>query len=288
MSYSVTVIKDPYDMQHTANGLLQNGKKVAFVPTMGYLHDGHLALMREGRKRGDVLVASIFINPTQFGPNEDLTQYPRDLNRDIQLAGSVGVDLVFAPEANQMYEKHHQTVVELTALPKNLCGLSRPGHFTGVTTIVAKLFNIIKPRIAVFGEKDYQQLIIVKQMVQDLNMDINIVSVPTVREPDGLAMSSRNVYLSDEERLSALSLYASLGQAQAMVDKGVRNAPEIIAKTSAFIQSHPHTKKDYVVLCDPASLEDVDTVDNPTLMALAIRVGKTRLIDNIVLKPPIS
>jgi pantoate--beta-alanine ligase len=272
-------------MQQEANMLLRNGKRIAFVPTMGCLHEGHLALMREGRKRGDVLVVSIFVNPTQFGPHEDLQAYPRDMDRDVRLCESVGVDIVFTPESDDMYDQRNETYVNLGELPRYLCGPSRPGHFRGVATVVAKLFNMVKPQVALLGEKDYQQLLIIRRMVQDLNMDVQIVAVPTVRESDGLAMSSRNSYLSEEERHSALALYKSLQLARQRVSDGIRNSKEIVEEISELISSHPHTKKDYVALCDPETLRNVKRVDKPSLLALAVWVGKTRLIDNTVLTP---
>ncbi|MBW1675966.1 MAG: pantoate--beta-alanine ligase, partial [Deltaproteobacteria bacterium] len=268
------------DMQQEAKRLLQTGKTIAFVPTMGYFHEGHLALMREGRKHGDALIISIFVNPTQFGPGEDFQGYPRDVNRDMSLAESVGVDVIFAPEAKAMYDKAYQTHIDLEMLPRYLCGPSRPGHFRGVATVVTKLFNIVKPHVAIFGKKDYQQLLIIQRMVRDLRLDIKIVGVPIVREADGLAMSSRNNYLSENERRSALSLFQSLQQAQETVAQGIRNARELIRGASELIRSYPYTKIDYVTVCDPETLEDVDRVDGPTLMALAVWVGKTRLIDN--------
>lgn len=272
-------------MQQESTRLLQAGKTIAFVPTMGYFHEGHLALMREGRKHGDVLVISIFVNPTQFGPAEDLQAYPRDLDRDVILAESAGVDVVFAPEPKAMYEQAYQTYVDLEVLSQYLCGPSRPSHFRGVASVVTKLFNIVKPHVAIFGEKDYQQLTIIRRMVQDLNFDIRIIGVPIVREPDGLAMSSRNTYLSEDERRSALSLFQSLKQAEESVAKDTRDAGELIRAASGLILSYPHTKIDYVSVCDPETLEDVDRVEGPTLMALAVWVGKTRLIDNVILKP---
>ena len=272
-------------MQQEAIHLLQSGKTVVLVPTMGYFHEGHLTLMREGRKHGDALIVSIFVNPKQFGPAEDLQRYPRDLERDVTLAESVGVDVVFAPEAGAMYEEGFQTHVDLELLPGHLCGPSRPGHFRGVATVVAKLFNIIRPHVAIFGEKDYQQLAVIRRMVRDLNFGIRIVGVPTVREPDGLAMSSRNTYLSEEERHAALSLFASLQRAQQAVTAGEREAGTLIRLTSEFITSHPYTKIDYVAVCDPDTLEDVNRIDKPALMALAVWAGGTRLIDNAILKP---
>ncbi|MCK4727940.1 MAG: pantoate--beta-alanine ligase [Desulfobacterales bacterium] len=273
------------DMQQEATRLLQTGKTIALVPTMGYLHEGHLALMREGRKHGDVLIISIFVNPTQFGPSEDFQTYPRDPDRDASLAESVGVDVVFTPEADAMYDKAYQTYVDLEMLPRYLCGLSRPGHFRGVGTVVTKLFNIVRPHVAIFGEKDYQQLVIIQRMVRDLNFDIRIIGVPIVREPDGLAMSSRNTYLSEDERRSALSLLQSLQQAQRSVAQGTRDAGQLAVAASELIRSYPYTKIDYVAVCDPETLENVSQVEGPTLMALAVWIGKTRLIDNMILKP---
>lgn len=272
-------------MQQEANRLLQEGKIIAFVPTMGYFHEGHLALMREGRKHGDALIVSIFVNPTQFAPTEDFQAYPGDLNRDARMAKSVGIDVIFAPEPDVMYDKGHETYVRLEGLPLHLCGLSRPGHFRGVATVVAKLFNIVKPHVALFGEKDYQQLLVVRRLVRDLNFDIRIIGVPIVREADGLAMSSRNSYLSRDERRSALSLYKSIQLAQERLAQGIRDASQLIAEASGLIRSHPHTRIDYVTLCDPETLEDVPVVQGPSLMALAVHVGKTRLVDNTILTP---
>ena len=272
-------------MRQESTRLLQTGKTIVFVPTMGWLHEGHLALMREGKKHGDTLVASIFVNPSQFGPSEDFQSYPRDMDRDARLADSVGVDIIFSPEAEAMYDEAYQTYVDLEMLPRHLCGPLRPGHFRGVATIVAKLFNIVRPQVAVFGEKDFQQLVIIRRMVDDLNFDIKVIGVPTVRESDGLAMSSRNTYLSEDERLSALSLFQCLKGAQETVSEGNKDARELIEQALKFISSHPHTQTDYVALCDPETLEHVDRVERPTLMALAVRVGKTRLIDNAILEP---
>ena len=272
-------------MQREAIHLLQSGKTVVLVPTMGYFHEGHLALMREGRKHGDALIVSIFVNPKQFGPAEDLQRYPRDLERDVTLAESVGVDAVFAPEAGAMYEEGFQTYVDLGLLPRYLCGPSRPNHFRGVATVVAKLFNVVRPQIAMFGEKDYQQLAVIRRMVRDLNFGIRIIGVPTVREPDGLAMSSRNTYLSEDERHSSLSLFASLQRAQQAVREGERDPQTLIRSTSEFISSHRFTNIDYVAVCDPDTLESVNRIDKPALMALAVWVGDTRLIDNIILRP---
>ena len=272
-------------MQQKAGHLLQTGNTIALVPTMGYLHEGHLALMREGRKHGDALVVSIFVNPTQFDPGEDLESYPRDMDRDAHLAESVGVDIIFAPEAEAMYGQTYQTHVDLEMLPRFLCGLSRPGHFRGVATVVTMLFNIVKPHVAVFGEKDCQQLVIIRRMVDDLNFEIRIIGVPIVREADGLALSSRNTYLSKDERRSALSLSHSLQQAQKSVAHGMKDARQVIKGALEHIRSYPYTKIDYVAVCDTKTLQDVDRIDGPSLMAMAVWVGKTRLIDNAILKP---
>lgn len=278
------VIRKIKDMAALADKWRQAGKVIAFVPTMGYFHEGHLSLMREGRKRGDILVVSLFVNPVQFGPKEDFSNYPRDFDRDRALAEKEGVDVLFVPEVAEMYTENHQTYVEVTQLTKHLCGLSRPGHFKGVTTVVTKLFNIVKPHIALFGLKDYQQYLVIKRMVKDLNYDIEIVGCPIVREPDGLAMSSRNVYLTPEQRASALSLFQSLKLAQEMVDKGERDAQRIIDKVRTFISRHPDTQIDYVKICDPETLEDLDEIKQRALMALAVKVGKARLIDNTLLE----
>jgi pantoate--beta-alanine ligase len=281
----IKLIKETQPMQQEANRLLQAGRIIAFVPTMGYFHEGHLALMREGRKHADALIVSIFVNPTQFAPTEDFQAYPRDLNRDARMAKSVGVDVIFAPEPEVMYDKDHETYVNLDGLPEHLCGPSRPGHFRGVATVVAKLFNIVKPHVALFGEKDYQQLLVIRRLVRDLNFDIRIIGVPIVREADGLAMSSRNSYLSPDERRSALSLHKSIQLVQDRVAQGIGDASQLIAEASGLIRSHPHTRIDYVTLCDPETLENVHAVGRPTLMALAVHVGKTRLLDNTILTP---
>jgi pantoate--beta-alanine ligase len=272
-------------MTREANRLLRSGKQVVFVPTMGFFHQGHLALMRTGRKYGDTIVVSIFVNPTQFGPSEDFQTYPRDLDRDIRMAGSVGVDVLFIPESGDMYTVDHETYVEQDRLPRDLCGLTRPRHFRGVATVVTKLFNIVRPQTAMFGEKDYQQLTVIRRLVKDLNMDIRIVGVETVREDDGLAMSSRNAYLSAEERRSALALSQSLQLAQKRVAEGTKDAKTLVEEVSSFIGSFPYTKIDYVAFRDPETLEEMYTVNDRSLLALAVWVGKTRLIDNTILTP---
>ncbi len=258
---------------------------MVFIPTMGFLHQGHLSLMKKGREVADVVVASIFVNPAQFGPNEDLAAYPRNIERDLELLEKEHVDIAFLPDAKEIYPNGFQTYVELNYLPNHLCGLSRPVLFRGVTTIVLKLFNIVKPHIAIFGQKDYQQLLVIKQMVCDLNYDIEVIGAPTVREKDGLAMSSRNSYLSSEERIHALSLYKSLKKAMEMVEAGVKDSSIIIKEATDIINSHPDTLIDYIEICDSETLDSMTTIDRPALMALAVKVGTTRLIDNMVLKP---
>ncbi len=264
----------------------REGKTIAFVPTMGYLHEGHLSLMREGCKRGEDLVVSIFVNPAQFGPGEDLETYPRDFERDCELSQKEGADAIFAPDASEVYDPQFQTYVQLEKLPNHLCGISRPVFFRGVATVVAKLFNIVNPHMAIFGEKDYQQLLVIRQMVRDLNFDIEIVGAPIFRETDGLAMSSRNSYLTPEERISARSLHQSLKKAQALLQSGVTDAAELIRAATEVITSHPEAVIDYVTVSDPDTLDDVDTFDRSALMALAVKIGKTRLIDNMIMEPP--
>jgi pantoate--beta-alanine ligase len=270
-------------MQSAADGFRASGREIGLVPTMGYLHEGHLELMRTAVKETDVVVASIFVNPTQFGAGEDLDRYPRDFEGDVQKAGSAGVEVIFAPTVEEMYPSGFQTRVRVERVTKHLCGLSRPVHFEGVTTVVCKLFNCVKPDVAVFGEKDFQQLVVIERMVGDLNLDIRIIGVPVQREADGLAMSSRNAYLNVEERRSALSLFKSLGLAKGLYKSGERNPRIIRDAVLELISSHPFTFVDYVELCDTVSLEAVEVVDGKTLLALAVNVGQTRLIDNCIL-----
>ena len=271
-------------MQDRSEALRLARHTISLVPTMGYLHEGHLELMRVGKKHSDKLIISIFVNPSQFSPNEDLDQYPRDTAGDLEKAREVGVDVVFLPSAQEMYPEGFQTNVQVKGITEQLCGISRPGHFEGVTTVVAKLFNITKPHMAVFGQKDFQQLTVISQMVMDLNMDIQIVGVPTVRDPDGLATSSRNKFLNEEERISALSLKKSLDLAVEMFRGSERDAGVIQKAIESLILSHPHTEIDYVTLCNPVTLNDIETITDEALLALAVRVGATRLIDNCVLR----
>ena len=278
------IVNKVRQMQVLSDKFKKEGKKIAFVPTMGYFHKGHLSLMERGRKLADILVISIFVNPIQFGPGEDFREYPRDLERDLSLAEGVGVDVVFIPEAEEMYPPDYQTYLEVTGLTQHLCGLFRPGHFRGVTTVVAKLFNIVKPDIALFGLKDYQQYIVIKRMVRDLNYDIEIVGCPIIREEDGLAMSSRNTYLTPEQRKSALCLYQGIKLAKRLVREGQRDAKIIVKEVIDYIESKPYTQIDYVKICHPETLDDLEYLNDKALLALAVRVGKARLIDNTILE----
>jgi pantoate--beta-alanine ligase len=282
------IIEKTSQMQEISRRERAAGHSIAFVPTMGFLHDGHIALLKEGRERADVLILSIFVNPTQFGPQEDFSKYPRDMEGDLKKAGEDGTDIVFAPPVSEMYTEGAQTTVRVEKIPEHLCGLSRPGHFEGVTTVVAKLFNITKPDIAIFGKKDFQQLAVIRRMVSDLNMDIEIIGMPTVREEDGLAMSSRNKYLNQDERRSALCLKKSIDTAEAMIKDGERDPERIKASIRGLILSYPFTEIDYISLCDPLTLDEVRTITEKTLLALAVKVGKTRLIDNCEIESVIS
>jgi len=259
----------------------QNQQTIALVPTMGFLHEGHLALMRSARKLADFVVASIFVNPMQFGPAEDFSRYPRELDRDQALLQKEKVDILFFPEAGTMYPPGFQTRVNVESLSQGLCGKSRPGHFEGVATVVAKLFHIVLPHWAVFGEKDLQQLTIIKRMVKDLDWDVQIFSHPTVREPDGLAMSSRNIYLSETDRkTSALCLWQSIELAREEVAYGHLDGLALKRKIESFIHKFPNTLIDYVEIIDADSLEPKGVIDQNTLLAMAVKVGRTRLIDN--------
>jgi pantoate--beta-alanine ligase len=276
------VIEKVREMQDYSEYLRGKGEKIAFVPTMGYLHRGHVSLLQEGRKLGHCLVTSIYVNPAQFGPREDLSKYPRDFERDRKLCEDAGVDVIFCPSDQEMYPENYQTYVDLDKVTNHLCGLSRPGHFRGVATICTKLFNVVKPHVSVFGKKDFQQLIVIKRMVKDLNLDIEIIGRPTVRESDGLAMSSRNAYLRPEERESALSLSRGLKLARELFGSGERNAAIIIREVTQFIERHSHARIDYVKICDIETIEDVQWIESEAVIALAVKVGIARLIDNHV------
>lgn len=278
------IIETVEQMQKKSEALRLGGHTITLVPTMGFFHEGHLELMRVGKKLADKLIISIFVNPTQFGPTEDFGEYPRDTERDLARARKVGVDIVFFPSVNEMYPEGFQTNVQVEKATQRLCGISRSVYFNGVTTVVAKLFNMTMPHLAVFGQKDYQQLMVISRMVTDLNMPIKIISVPTVREPDGLAMSSRNSYLNPEERKSALCLKKSLDLADKMFQGGEKDVSVIKNAVVSLIQDHPFTDIDYVSLCDHVTFEDIETLGEKNLLALAVRVGKTRLIDNCLLQ----
>lgn len=256
------------------------GLTVGFVPTMGYLHEGHASLIDASAKNNDRTVISVFVNPMQFGPTEDLASYPRDLEHDAALAESHGCDLLFHPEPEEMYHKGFSSYVDMSVLTEELCGLSRPVHFRGVCTVVAKLFNIVKPDRAYFGEKDAQQLAVIRHMVDDLNMDLEIVGCPIVREADGLAKSSRNTYLNPEERRAALVLSQAIAIGQKLVKQGETDCSSILASMKAHIEAEPLARIDYVKMVDAATMQQIDVIDRPALCAMAVYIGKTRLIDN--------
>lgn len=279
------VIDTVGEMQQQANLWRREGRIIGFVPTMGYLHEGHLALMRCAKVKSDRLVVSVFVNPTQFAPGEDFERYPRDLDRDLGLMASVGVDAVFAPSVKDMYPEGYQTYVEVEEVTRPLCGARRLGHFRGVTTVVAKLFHIVKPHVAVFGEKDYQQLLTIRRMVQDLAMDVEIVGHPIVREPDGLAMSSRNVYLSPDERKQARLLSLALAEAARLVQAGERDGSALVSVARRILAQGPSIRIDYAELRNAETLEEMGALDRPGVLALAAYVGRARLIDNAVLQP---
>ncbi|MGC9017027.1 MAG: pantoate--beta-alanine ligase [Caldimicrobium sp.] len=279
------VIKSIPEMKEKSLSFKKGGETIGFVPTMGYLHEGHLSLVRLARIKADRVVVSIFVNPLQFGPSEDYNIYPRDLERDLALLEKERVDVVFIPDEEEMYPPDFQTYVEVTKLTQGLCGAYRPGHFRGVTTVVLKLFNIVKPDLAIFGEKDYQQLRVIQQMVKDLNLDVEIIPHPIVREESGLAMSSRNTYLSEEERHSAVALYQSLKMAERVIFEGERDAERVRTLIKDYLEKFPHNKVQYVEIVDPKTLERVSEINGPVLIALAVFVGKTRLIDNRLIKP---
>ena len=276
------VIQTIKEMKEFSSRTRREGKTIALVPTMGYFHEGHLSLMREGRKQGDLLVISLFVNPTQFSPNEDFKNYPKDFEGDRKMAEEVGVDVFFAPDASDMYPPDHQTIVRVEKVTQSLCGKSRPTHFQGVATVVLMLFEIVTPHVAIFGEKDYQQLVTIQQMVRDLHMSVEVVGMPTVREADGLAMSSRNTHLLPEERKAASSLYRSLQKAKELLQKGERKTDRILQEMKGILQSEPLVRIDYVQICDAYTLQDVDRIEGDVVVALAAYLGKTRLIDNLV------
>lgn len=277
------VIKSVRDMAVEAGRLRQDGKCIAFVPTMGNLHEGHLSLMRMAKPLADILVISIFVNPLQFEPGSDFEIYPRTFDEDLKKAEATGVDIVFAPMESDLYPEGFQTTVEVAKVSKGLCGDFRPGHFKGVATVVLKLFNIVKPHVAVFGEKDYQQLVVIKRMVKDLNLDVDIVGHPTVREKDGLAMSSRNQYLSSDERRRAVLIYKFLKQAKQHFEAGENEAEPLINMVKTGLEENPGIEVEYISVNDRETLKPVRIIQRPAVMAIAVYIGKTRLIDNIFL-----
>ena len=257
---------------------------VGLVPTMGYLHEGHLSLVKRARAEDESVVVSIFVNPTQFGPKEDFRDYPRDTERDLAMLEKEQTDVVFMPSAEEMYPPQYSSWVEVSKVTERLEGASRPAYFKGVTAVVAKLFNIVRPTRAYFGQKDAQQAIVIKKMVADLNMNLEVVTCPTVREPDGLAMSSRNTYLNQEQRQAAAVLYQSLKLAERMYSQGERDTERIRREMIALIQEQPLGNIDYVSIADVETLEELGTIRPPALVSLAVKIGKPRLIDNVVLE----
>lgn len=271
------------DMRSFSADARHAAKRIGLVPTMGFLHEGHLSLIRKAKELADAVVVSIFVNPTQFGPNEDFDKYPRDAARDEELCGDEGVDIIFAPSAADMYADDRSVWVEETELSRGLCGASRPGHFRGVTTVVAKLFNIVQPDVAVFGMKDAQQLQVIRRMVRDLDFPVEIVAGPTVREADGIAMSSRNKYLSDSGRVAARNIRKSLRTAEELYEKGERRGHVLKEAVDRVLADAAGIDPEYVEVVDFESLQPVDTIARPALVAIAGRVGDTRLIDNVLL-----
>ncbi|MGE4318043.1 MAG: pantoate--beta-alanine ligase [Deferribacterales bacterium] len=274
------VISKVSDIKKEIKELKRSGKSVGLVPTMGYLHEGHISLVSKSVSENDITVVSIFVNPTQFGPTEDLAAYPRDFERDSKMVESAGADIIFFPSPEEMYPDGACTKVSLTGITEVLCGITRPVHFAGVATVVTKLFNIVSPDRAYFGEKDYQQLQVIKRMVKDLNMDVEVIGMPIIREADGLAKSSRNIYLKGDERTSALALSKSFGIISDMVKAGEKDVKKIQQAVTDFIHSHPHTKVDYVEIVDPSDLRYLTRIEGDFVTALAVYVGKARLIDN--------
>ena len=277
---TVKIVKAVRAMHRAADRMRRAGHRIALVPTMGYLHEGHLSLVRRARREADRVVVSIFVNPLQFGPAEDFAAYPRDLARDLERLGQCGVHLAYLPEVAEIYPEDFATTVEVARLTQGLCGAHRPGHFDGVTTIVAKLFAAVKPHVAVFGQKDAQQTLVIQKMVRDLDLDVEIAIAPTVREADGLAMSSRNAYLTPDERMEAPSLYRALMLGKKMIARGERRACRVVAAMRDVIAPLCHAKIDYIEAVDAESLAPVEVIENSVLLAVAVRFGEARLIDN--------
>ncbi|MEN6591193.1 MAG: pantoate--beta-alanine ligase [Fervidobacterium sp.] len=277
------LIQNVSEMKALSKSVIDDGKTIGFVPTMGYLHKGHLSLVQKAKEENDIVVVSIFVNPTQFGPNEDYNRYPRDLERDLRLLNPFNVDYIFNPSVEEMYPAYYSVYVDETEMSKYLCSARRPGHFRGVCTVVTKLFNIVRPTRAYFGQKDAQQFRILRRMVENLNMDVEMVEMPIVREPDGLAMSSRNVYLSDEERREAPRLYKSLLEAKRLIDGGERDVQKI-KDAMQRVLNHPLLKIDYIEVVDEKTLIPVDRIEGDVIVAIAVFFGKARLIDNVIIR----
>lgn len=280
----MVVVEKIHEMKDIVKKLKKKGKTIGLVPTMGYLHEGHLSLVRKSKSENDITVMSIFVNPIQFGSNEDYDRYPRDFERDKNLAEKEGVDYIFYPSVKEMYPEDFKTVVSVKKITEIMCGKSRPGHFDGVATVVLKLFNIVNPDRAYFGQKDAQQLAVIKQMVKDLNLDVEIVSCPIVREEDGLAMSSRNTYLSEDERKSATVLYRALNLAKDLIEKGERDVSKLKKAMEDLILKEKYTRIDYIEFVNYETFEVITKVEGKVLIALAVFVGSTRLIDNMVVE----
>lgn len=278
------IIETITEMREFVEHAQQQGQSIALVPTMGSLHEGHLTLMRHAKQCCDIVVVSIFVNPTQFGPNEDYAKYPRDLAGDSEAAASAGVEVIFHPQAKEMYPQGYSSFVDIEGITQKLCGLSRPGHFRGVATVVNKLFNIVQPTKAFFGQKDAQQVLVLGRMVADFNMNVKLEVVPIVREADGLAMSSRNAFLSAEERQAALVLSRSLKLAEQLVADGETDVEKIRTQVIAVIRAEKLAECEYVEIYNYKALEDLTVLQDKALLALAVRIGKTRLIDNIILE----
>jgi pantoate--beta-alanine ligase len=278
------IITNISEMQSLAGSLRREGKTIGFVPTMGYLHEGHLSLMRRARQESDVVIVSIFVNPTQFGPSEDLDRYPRDEAGDRAKCEAAGVDVLFMPVAKEMYPDTPFVFVTVEGVSAVLEGASRPGHYRGVATVVAKLFNLVKPHKAFFGQKDYQQCAVIRRMVNGLNMDVDVVVLPTVREPDGLAMSSRNSYLNADERLKASTIYRALSKAEQLAKAGAREPEKLKNKMLAVLREDPGIVIDYVEVVDHETLEPLSSGRQVMALLVAVRIGRTRLIDNIVIQ----
>lgn len=278
------IIQRVLQMKELSKKARSEGKIIGFIPTMGYLHEGHLALVREARKMADLAIVSIFVNPTQFAPGEDFEKYPRDITRDAELLVNENVDFVFVPKVEEMYPETFRSFVQVRELSSKLEGVTRPTHFEGVTTVVMKLFHVVDPHFAFFGQKDAQQLVIIRKMVRDLNMDVEIIRVPIVREPDGLAMSSRNVFLTPEQRSAAPVLYRALQKAQALIDEGERKSKTILKEMKELIEKEPLARIDYIAATDLLELKDMKTIKGKCLISLAVYFGTTRLIDNIIVE----